>query len=422
MQETNREAIINQNLLNQEKNKDILELENINKFYDDLHVVKNFTSKLYKGQIYCLLGHNGAGKTTLIKILSGMEDIYLANNSSILNFESNSRRDNNFFIKKNSKINFENQNLIENREYLFNILGLCSQDDIIFPELTVQEHLEIMSELKSQKICSAEIDNLLIKLELTDKRNSISKTLSGGQKRKLCIAMALIGNSKIVLLDEPTSGMDVHAKRSLWEFLANYKNEKIIILTTHSLDEAEFLGDRIGIMSEGQLICEGTSSFLKNQYSCGFNLNLLLDEDKITNYKKKKIIFTLKKFDEDIGIKALGKELMILNFPSVRADCEKLFEVLEKIKNDLAIVNYTVTTTSLEDVFIKLNTSEESKNMFENQLNLEDEVFEEQFENKINYNSDSNANYRNNLSLNSNKDDDSDDIIQINNSQNSKHF
>ncbi len=314
-----------------------------------------------------------------------MEEIYYgANANSIYNSSDDSIKGithideiNKAFLGRNTQITFENNNLIENREHLFKILGLCSQDDIIFPDLTVQEHLEIMSQLKSQNICSEEIENLLIKLDLMEKNYSLAKTLSGGQKRKLCIAMALIGNSKIVLLDEPTSGMDVQAKRSLWDFLTNYKLDKIIILTTHSLDEAEFLGDRIGIMSEGKLICEGTSSYLKNQYSCGFNLNLLLDDTRVNNYKKKKIIQTLKKFDENLGIKALGRELMILNFPTIKENCENLFVRLESIKEEMGILNYTLTTTSLEDVFIKLNTNEDSKNMFENQLELENEEFDE---------------------------------------------
>ena len=98
-------------------------------------------------------------------------------------------------------------------------------------------------------------------------------TLSGGEKRKLSIALALIGNPKIVLLDEPTSGMDAIAKRELWKFLKDYKKDKIIILTTHSLDEAEYLGDKIGIIYDGHFICSGTSSYLKSKYSCGFNIN-----------------------------------------------------------------------------------------------------------------------------------------------------
>ena len=129
------------------------------------------------------------------------------------------------------------------------------------------------------------------------------------------------------------------------------------------------------------------------------------------NYKKRKIIHTLKKYDENIGIKALGKELMILNVPNVKENCEKLFETLEAIKDELAIVNYTVTTTSLEDVFIKLNTNEDSKNMFEDQLNLEDEVFDD----SSNENVDGNK-----KSINLNKEEFAGDVIVVNEHRKSK--
>ena len=131
-----------------------------------------------------------------------------------------------------------------------------------------------MCEIKGSQIDLQEINDLINKIDLAQKKNALCKTLSGGQKRKLCIALALIGNSRIILLDEPTSGMDVMARRSLWEFLKNYKKDKIILLTTHFLDEAEYLGDRIGIMTDGEYLCCGTSSYLKSKYPCGFNINL----------------------------------------------------------------------------------------------------------------------------------------------------
>lgn len=101
-------------------------------------------------------------------------------------------------------------------------------------------------------------------VDLWDKRDDIAKNLSGGQKRKLSLAIAFIGDSKIIYLDEPTSGMDTSARRYVWEMLKKYKNDKIVVLTTHYMDEADYLGDRIGIMGEGKLICCGSSVFLKN--------------------------------------------------------------------------------------------------------------------------------------------------------------
>jgi ATP-binding cassette subfamily A (ABC1) protein 3 len=100
-------------------------------------------------------------------------------------------------------------------------------------------------------------------------------SLSGGNKRKLSVAISLIGGSKLVLLDEPTSGMDLSARRGLWEMLKNYKKDRIIILTTHYMDEADILGDRIGIMAKGQLMCLGGSLFLKNRFGAGYKITMV---------------------------------------------------------------------------------------------------------------------------------------------------
>ena len=235
------------------KNQNFLRINNVTRIYGDLKAVDNFSCELFKNEIYCLLGHNGAGKTTLIKMISGIED------------------------PDNGDIFLNGISLVTNKNYLYHNIGLCQQEDIFFDYLTVSEHLKYMIEIKGYHKDREQVENLINKIQLVEKKDSICKTLSGGQKRKLCIALALIGNSPLVLLDEPTSGMDVIAKRSLWDFLKEFKNDKIIILTTHSLDEAEYLGDRIGIMSNGHFICSGTSSYLKEKYPCGFNLNLLVD-------------------------------------------------------------------------------------------------------------------------------------------------
>ena len=103
----------------------------------------------------------------------------------------------------------------------------------------------------------------------------MAKTLSGGQKRKLSVAISMIGTSKIILLDEPTSGMDTSTRRRLWDMLKKNKAGKIIILTTHYMDEADILGDRIGIMAKGRMTCLGSSIFLKNKFGEGYNLTLV---------------------------------------------------------------------------------------------------------------------------------------------------
>lgn len=122
---------------------------------------------------------------------------------------------------------------------------------------------------------------MLADIELGGQRNQLASTLSGGQKRKLSVAISMIGDSKIVMLDEPTSGMDTTARRRLWDMLKKNKGEKIVILTTHYMDEADILGDRIAIMSEGQVQCTGSSLFLKKRYGVGYNLVMAKRERRL---------------------------------------------------------------------------------------------------------------------------------------------
>lgn len=147
-------------------------------------------------------------------------------------------------------------------------LGLCPQHNVLFEELTVSEHLRFFGKLKGLKPAEIkeETDKYLELLNLEDKAHSQAKALSGGMQRKLAAAVALCGKSKVVLFDEPTSGMDPSARRSLWDLLQGEKEGRTILLTTHFMDEADLLGDRIAIMSEGKLQCCGSSFFLKKKY------------------------------------------------------------------------------------------------------------------------------------------------------------
>ena len=111
-----------------------------------------------------------------------------------------------------------------------------------------------------------EVDSMLEKLNLKDKRNTQTQHLSVGMKRKLSVGIALIGNSPVVILDEPTSGMDPEARRQIWDILQKERRNKTMLLTTHFMDEADYLGDRIAIMAKGKLVCSGSSLFLKKRY------------------------------------------------------------------------------------------------------------------------------------------------------------
>ena len=328
--ERNHEELneINSSLKSQ---KIYLDIKNVTRKYDDLIAVNNFSGELFKNEIFCLLGHNGAGKTTLIKMISGTED------------------------PDNGDIFLNNISVVTNKKYLYQNIGLCQQDNIFFDYLTVSEHLKYMVEIKGIKKDYNHINNLIEKIDLKEKKDAICKNLSGGEKRKLCIALALIGDSQLVLLDEPTSGMDVMAKRALWDFLKEFKQNKIIILTTHSLDEAEYLGDRIGIMTNGRFICSGTSSYLKTKYPCGFNLNLLLNSSISNDNHKQQLYNQLIKYEPNLEIKISSKGLFSINIQSNNKNIKEIFEVIENNKEAYGIEDYTVSSTSLEDVFLKLN-------------------------------------------------------------------
>ena len=145
------------------------------------------------------------------------------------------------------------------------------------------------------------------------------------------------------------------ARRSLWEFLKNYKKDKIILLTTHFLDEAEYLGDRIGIMTDGEYICCGTSSFLKSKYPCGFNINLLINSDIFNENYKIQLFNEILKYEPKAEIKVASKGIFTLNILPNNQNIKQIFDYIENSKKDFGIEDFTVASTSLEDVFLKLN-------------------------------------------------------------------
>lgn len=155
-------------------------------------------------------------------------------------------------------------------------MGFCPQHDVLFPDLSVIEHLRLFATFKGvdPSKCEAEIKQIIHDVDLDEKTDVLTKNLSGGQKRRLSVAIAFIGGSKLIYLDEPTSGCDASVRRYIWEILKKYRNDKIIVLTTHFMDEADYLGDKIAIMGDGELKCMGSSVFLKNKYGNGYNLTL----------------------------------------------------------------------------------------------------------------------------------------------------
>ena len=161
-------------------------------------------------------------------------------------------------------------------------MGVCPQHDVLFDNLTPEEHLDIFYDFKGGDPArkQQELIDLIRDVSLGPDKKKRAVSLSGGNRRKLSVCIALCGGSKLVMLDEPTAGMDLGARRSLWDMLKNYRRDKIIILTTHYMDEADVLGDRIGIMASGKILCLGTSLFLKDRYGAGFKLTIVKKSKK----------------------------------------------------------------------------------------------------------------------------------------------
>ena len=160
-----------------------------------------------------------------------------------------------------------------------NFLGVCPQHDVLFDNLSPYEHMRVFCDFKGfTGNMAEEIEKVLRDVDLWHFKDTVAKNLSGGSRRKLSLGIALVGGSKLVLLDEPTSGMDLTARRKMWEMLKSYKNDRIIILTTHYMDEADILGDRVGIMTDGKIFCLGSPLFLKGRFGVGYNLTIVKTE------------------------------------------------------------------------------------------------------------------------------------------------
>lgn len=217
-----------------------IETHDLCKDYKNIKAVHNLNLKIEEGELYALLGVNGAGKTTTIKMLSCLTEP-TSGSAHIYGFD-----------------------LIKDTHQIKQIINISPQETAVAPLLNVRENLEFICEVygfhKAQAI--QKTNELMASLQMTTIAHQKAGTLSGGWQRRLSIAMALISEPKILFLDEPTLGLDVIARRELWEFIKQLKKQMTIILTTHYLEEAESLSDHIGVMNQGEFIISGTAEEL----------------------------------------------------------------------------------------------------------------------------------------------------------------
>ncbi|KAM9208960.1 phospholipid-transporting ATPase ABCA3-like [Dugong dugon] len=292
--------------------------------------VRDLTLNLYEGQITALLGHNGAGKTTILSLLSGL------------------------FPPTSGKAYICGFDISKDMFHIRKSLGLCPQNDLLFDYLTVSEHLYFFARLKGlpRDLCQSEINNILNVFKLQDKRHSFSNSLSGGMKRKLSISIALVGNSKVVMLDDPTSGMDLISRRATWDLLQQQKHGRTILLTTHYMDEVDLLGDRIAIMAKGNLQCCGSSVFLKQKYGTGYHMVMV----KEPQCKATEVASLIYNYVPDAILESnVGAELSFILPKKCANRFEDLFRELENHQVSLGIASYAVSVTTMEEVFLRVN-------------------------------------------------------------------
>uniref|UniRef100_A0A8B9HXY2 P-type phospholipid transporter n=1 Tax=Astyanax mexicanus TaxID=7994 RepID=A0A8B9HXY2_ASTMX len=324
----------------------------------------------YEGQITSFLGHNGAGKTTTLSILTGL------------------------FPPTSGTAYVNGMDIRTDMDAIRQSLGMCPQYNILFNHLTVEEHILFYSLLKGreQKEAEQEVEDMLEDLGLPNKRDDEAQNLSGGMQRKLSVAMAFVGGSKVVILDEPTSGVDPYSRRSIWDLLLKYRTGRTVILSTHHMDEADLLSDRVAIISKGQLHCCGSPLFLKNCFGVGFYLTLVRRIKDLQSWNcmitpvilekmKPKLPVKLCSFSEvyrglvpsagDVEsitslihhhvpeaklIEMIGQEMTYLlpNKGFKHRSYASLFRELEETLGDMGLSSFGISDTSLEEIFLKV--------------------------------------------------------------------
>uniref|UniRef100_A0A8C5TTY3 ATP-binding cassette sub-family A member 2 n=1 Tax=Malurus cyaneus samueli TaxID=2593467 RepID=A0A8C5TTY3_9PASS len=334
-------------------------IDKLTKVYktDKKLALNKLSLNLYENQVVSFLGHNGAGKTTTMSILTGLFPP-TSGSATIYGHDIRTEMDK---IRKN--------------------LGMCPQHNVLFDRLTVEEHLWFYSQLKSmaEEEIRKEMDKMIEDLELSNKRHCQVQTLSGGMKRKLSVAIAFVGGSRAVILDEPTAGVDPYARRAIWDLILKYKPGRTILLSTHHMDEADLLGDRIAIISHGKLKCCGSPLFLKSTYGDGYKLTVVKKQSDTRNEpgqphsppghsavspcSEPRVSQFIKKYVAScLLISDTNTELSyILPSEAVKKGCfERLFQHLEQSLEELDLTSFGLMDTTLEEVFLKVSEEDQS--------------------------------------------------------------
>ncbi|CAL7936973.1 unnamed protein product [Xylocopa violacea] len=319
--------------------------EGVRKVYNtdqgEVVAVDDFTLKLCEGEVTSLLGRNGAGKTTIIKMLTGM--LAPTNGEICLNGEEGCKPD----------------------------IGVCPQDNVLIGTLTPREHLIFYAKLKQpveDASMQRSVNEMLTSLELGKQEHEPVYRLSGGTKRRLCVALAFLGSPKLVILDEPGAGVDPAARRRIWRLIDQHRIGRTVILSTHHLDEADMLSDTVVVMHKGKILCTGSPLSLKMMHGTGYRLLVSFPADHDADSVERKKLETLKSVIEDAVPNAVTNEVsgteVAVTLPfqgknGIHNNIAQAAKVLEDNRKTLGYSHFSLECDSLERVFLDLCTRAE---------------------------------------------------------------
>ncbi len=289
-------------------------VENVSKFFGKLKALDSISLEINKGEVLSILGPNGAGKTTLINLMLGR--LKLSSGAiSIFGLEPGK---------------------IELKRKCGAMLQVASLPDMS----TVKEHIQLFQSYYANPMAYQKV---IAYAGLEKLENNYSKNLSGGQKQRLLFALSICGNPKLLFLDEPTVGLDVNARKSLWQAILDLKQQGAsIVLTTHYLEEADYLSDRIIMLNQGQVIQCGTPEQIKSQVN-----------SKIIRFSSTATVQQL------MQLKTIHKVEFIDGYYQIKSKNSEVI-IKEIVKSDIDISDLTVTGAALEDAFIALNQQQDS--------------------------------------------------------------
>mmetsp|Transcript_32 Transcript_32/g.58 ORF Transcript_32/g.58 Transcript_32/m.58 type:complete len:1981 (-) Transcript_32:168-6110(-) len=225
----------------------------VSKTYSGVQALKEVSLTMKRGECFVMLGHNGAGKSTLINIITGIVS------------------------PTHGKVFINGLDSELDQAEIQQTIGVCSQDDLVWDELTAREHMLLTAVFKGLNIgpeLYSAVDTVLNMVQLKERANEFCSQYSGGMKRRLSVAMSTVGDVEILFLDEPTTGLDPVSRRKVWEAIHAMKKDRVVVLTTHNMEEADFLGDTIMIMHGGHVRALGDPLFLKQTFGRGYQVNL----------------------------------------------------------------------------------------------------------------------------------------------------